>query len=102
MSGSASAGASSSLRELLRPPPHRGPLIAAGAVLESVRHDRIAEVIESTTVSGLFEQLDEFREKRFARPPILNKMLAAGWYGRKSGMGFYDYSGDTPVPNPQL
>ena len=27
---------------------------------ESVRHDRIAEVIESTTVSGLFEQLDEF------------------------------------------
>jgi 3-hydroxybutyryl-CoA dehydrogenase len=45
---------------------------------------------------------DEFREKRFARPPILNKMLAAGWYGRKSGMGFYDYSGDTPVPNEQL
>jgi 3-hydroxybutyryl-CoA dehydrogenase len=45
---------------------------------------------------------DEFREKRFARPPILNKMLAAGWYGRKSGMGFYDYSGEKPVPNPGL
>lgn len=45
---------------------------------------------------------DEFREKRFARPPILNKMLAAGWYGRKSGTGFYDYSGEQPVPNPQL
>jgi 3-hydroxybutyryl-CoA dehydrogenase len=45
---------------------------------------------------------DEFREKRFARPPILNKMLAAGWYGRKSGKGFYDYSGEEPVPNPQL
>ena len=29
-------------------------------------------------------------------------MLAAGWYGQKSGMGFYDYSGDEPVPNPQL
>jgi 3-hydroxybutyryl-CoA dehydrogenase len=43
---------------------------------------------------------DEFREKRFAQPPILRKMLAAGWYGRKSGMGFYDYSGDAPVPNP--
>ena len=45
---------------------------------------------------------DEFREKRFAQPPILRKMLAAGWYGRKSGMGFYDYSGDEPVENPGL
>jgi len=43
---------------------------------------------------------EEFREKRFAQPPILRKMLAAGWYGRKSGMGFYDYSGDAPVENP--
>jgi 3-hydroxybutyryl-CoA dehydrogenase len=45
---------------------------------------------------------DEFREKRFARPPILRKMLAAGWYGRKSGMGFYDYSGDQPAENAGL
>jgi 3-hydroxybutyryl-CoA dehydrogenase len=45
---------------------------------------------------------DEFREKRFARPPILRKMLAAGWYGRKSGMGFYDYSGEAPAENPGL
>jgi 3-hydroxybutyryl-CoA dehydrogenase len=45
---------------------------------------------------------DEFREKRFARPPILRKMLAAGWYGRKSGMGFYDYSGETPEENAGL
>jgi 3-hydroxybutyryl-CoA dehydrogenase len=45
---------------------------------------------------------DEFRERRFARPPILRKMLAAGWYGRKSGMGFYDYSGEEPVPNGGL
>jgi 3-hydroxybutyryl-CoA dehydrogenase len=45
---------------------------------------------------------DEFRERRFARPPILRKMLAAGWYGRKSGIGFYDYSGDEPVPNGGL
>jgi 3-hydroxybutyryl-CoA dehydrogenase len=43
---------------------------------------------------------DEFRERRFARPPVLRKMLAAGWYGRKSGMGFYDYSGEEPVENP--
>jgi 3-hydroxybutyryl-CoA dehydrogenase len=45
---------------------------------------------------------DEFREKRFAQPPILRKMLAAGWYGRKSGMGFYDYSGEAPDENPGL
>ena len=45
---------------------------------------------------------DEFREKRFSRPPILRKMLAAGWHGRKSGMGFYDYSGEAPVENPGL
>ena len=45
---------------------------------------------------------DEFRERRFAQPPLLRKMLAAGWYGRKSGMGFYDYSGDEPVPNAGL
>ena len=45
---------------------------------------------------------EEFRERRFARPPILRKMLAAGWYGRKSGMGFYDYSGHEPVENAGL
>jgi 3-hydroxybutyryl-CoA dehydrogenase len=45
---------------------------------------------------------DEFSEKRFARPPILRKMLAAGWYGRKSGVGFYDYSGEAPAENPGL
>ena len=44
----------------------------------------------------------EFAERRFAQPPILRKMLAAGWYGRKSGMGFYDYSGEAPVENPGL
>ena len=41
---------------------------------------------------------DEYRETRFAAPPTLRRLVAAGYYGRKSGKGFYDYSGDTPVP----
>lgn len=35
---------------------------------------------------------DEFHERRFASPPLLKRMVLAGWNGRKSGRGFYDYS----------
>jgi 3-hydroxybutyryl-CoA dehydrogenase len=35
---------------------------------------------------------DEFKEKRFASPPLLKRMVLAGWNGRKAGRGFYDYS----------
>lgn len=41
----------------------------------------------------------EYAERRFAAPPTLRKMVAAGWYGKKSGRGFYDYSGEKPVPS---
>jgi 3-hydroxybutyryl-CoA dehydrogenase len=40
---------------------------------------------------------DEFREPRFAPPPLLRRMVAAGWTGRKGGRGFYDYSVEPPV-----
>jgi 3-hydroxybutyryl-CoA dehydrogenase len=43
---------------------------------------------------------DEFKEKRFAAPPLLRRMVLAGWNGRKTGRGFYDYS-DPQKPVPQ-
>ena len=42
---------------------------------------------------------NEFREKRFAPPPLLKRMVLAGLYGRKSGRGFYDYT-DPKNPTP--
>jgi len=42
---------------------------------------------------------DEFKEKRFAAPPLLKRMVLAGWHGKKSGRGFYDYS-DPNDPKP--
>lgn len=50
-----------------------------------------------TTASIADIMFNEYREKRFAAPPTLRKLVAAGYYGKKSGRGFYDYSGDQPV-----
>jgi len=50
-----------------------------------------------TTKSIADIMFDEYRERRFAAPPTLRKMVAAGFYGQKSGRGFYDYSGEKPV-----
>ncbi len=42
---------------------------------------------------------DEFKEPRFAAPPLLKRMVLAGWNGRKAGRGFYDYT-DPANPKP--
>jgi 3-hydroxybutyryl-CoA dehydrogenase len=50
--------------------------------------ERVAEVM-----------FDEYREQRFAPPPLLRRMILSGHLGRKSGRGFYDHSSDPPVPS---
>jgi 3-hydroxybutyryl-CoA dehydrogenase len=63
----------------------------------------LADFVGLDTLGSICDVLfDEFRERRFARPPTLRKMLSAGWFGKKAGKGFYDYSGETPQMNSAL
>ena len=41
----------------------------------------------------------EYRESRYAPPPLLRRLVVAGWHGKKSGRGFYDWSGSEPRPS---
>ncbi len=63
-----------------------GPLTLLDFVGNDTTH-KIAEIM-----------FDEYRESRYAPPPLLKRMVLAGLYGRKSGRGFYDYSTTPPVP----
>ena len=41
---------------------------------------------------------EEYHEERYAPPPLLKRVVAMGRFGRKTGKGFYDWTGDEPVP----
>jgi 3-hydroxybutyryl-CoA dehydrogenase len=59
----------------------------------------LADFVGLDTLAAIADvMVDAYGEERFAAPETLKKMVAAGDFGRKSGRGFYDYSGDQPVP----
>jgi 3-hydroxybutyryl-CoA dehydrogenase len=59
----------------------------------------LADFVGLDTLAAIAEvMVDAYGEDRFAAPDSLKEKVAAGDYGRKSGKGFYDYSGDQPVP----
>jgi 3-hydroxybutyryl-CoA dehydrogenase len=60
----------------------------------------LLDLVGLDTVLSIGEILfQEYREARFAPPGLLRRMVAAGFHGRKSGRGFYDYSSDPPRPS---
>ncbi|MCG8597417.1 MAG: 3-hydroxybutyryl-CoA dehydrogenase [Kiloniellales bacterium] len=51
-----------------------------------------------TCLAVMYVLYDGLADSKYRPCPLLVKYVEAGWVGRKSGRGFYDYSGDTPVP----
>jgi 3-hydroxybutyryl-CoA dehydrogenase len=59
----------------------------------------LADFVGLDTLASIADVMHEaYGEERFAPPSTLTKLVEAGHYGRKSGRGFYDYSGEQPTP----
>jgi 3-hydroxybutyryl-CoA dehydrogenase len=59
----------------------------------------LSDLVGIDTLCRISEiMFDEYREERYAPPPLLKRMVSMGRYGRKSGQGFYDWSEDPPKP----
>jgi 3-hydroxybutyryl-CoA dehydrogenase len=59
----------------------------------------LADFVGLDTLASIANVMHEaYGEERFAAPQTLQKLVSAGHYGRKSGRGFYDYSGERPTP----
>ena len=59
----------------------------------------LADFVGIDTLYRISEiMFEEYREERFAPPPLLKRIVALGRFGRKSGKGFYDWGGAKPVP----
>jgi 3-hydroxybutyryl-CoA dehydrogenase len=58
----------------------------------------LADFVGLDTLASIADvMVDYYGEDRFAQPETLRTLVDAGHYGRKSGRGFYDYSGEKPV-----
>jgi len=60
---------------------------------------QLADFIGLDTCLSIMQVLhDGLADSKYRPCPLLVKYVEAGWLGRKSGRGFYDYRGDTPIP----
>lgn len=89
--------------------PSPGDIVGVDACMRfGVNHPRgpfeLMDFIGLDVILAIAENLQEgLRQPHFAPPAILEDMVALGWLGRKSGLGFYDYADKkNPRPNPDL
>lgn len=59
----------------------------------------LADFVGLDTLYKIAEiMFEEYREPRYAAPPLLKRMVLAGMFGKKNGRGFYEYTAETPRP----